>query len=123
MPAPASAPIHKNNIRTRRNEIDQLREELQELKEENKRLKHPGTTSLTTILQYPLRSKDINAQPKKKRKTFPFARILTDDEAMAAAKKLEEEKEQEKEEQRRKEERTQKNIDKKLERLKRPSKK
>ena len=63
---PPASPTHKNNIRTHRNEIDQLREELQALKEENKRLKHPGTTIIYRILQYPLQSKDINAQPKKK---------------------------------------------------------
>ena len=113
-PTPAPAPAHKNNVRTRQSEIYQLRKELQALKEENARLKHPGTTSLATILRYPFQSKDINTQPKKKRRTFPFARILTEDEAIAAAKKLEEEKEQKMEDQRRrKEERAQKNIDKK----------
>jgi hypothetical protein len=86
------------------------------LKEENERLKHPGSASLATILKYPIQPlKPItNEEESTRRKSFPFAQLVTGEEAYQILKKKDEE---EKEKRRLIEERKERSLLKQKEKL------
>ena len=60
-------------------QLAEMERRIHELEEENYKLKHPGTASLALILRYPV-MKTKQPEQTKKRKTFPFSRLLTDEE-------------------------------------------
>jgi hypothetical protein len=93
--------------------IRKQREEIILLKEENERLKHPGSASLATILKYPMQPlKPItNEVESTRRKSFPFAQLVTAEEAYKILKKKdEEEKEKRRLIEERKEERKERSL-------------
>jgi hypothetical protein len=108
---------------------------LEELQEELQTFKNPGTTSLRVVLKYPLphtprpqaieeadtdREGQSEIQPqKKRRKTLPFAQILTNEASLKALKEAEEEVVRKAEETRKKkEEAAKKRVLRDLERAK-----
>ena len=75
-------------------EIYALRKENMLLKEELETFKNPGTCALKIALKYPSRAptqtnKSESDQPKK-RKNFPFARLLTNEESLQMLKEIDE---------------------------------
>ncbi|CAG8769755.1 23467_t:CDS:1, partial [Gigaspora rosea] len=88
-----------NEVEFLRSEIEALRIENKMLKEENvlikeelETFKNPGTSPLKLVLKYPTsqrKDQEANGQPKK-RKTLPFARLLTSDQSWQEIKEAEE---------------------------------
>jgi len=118
---PISTPIQPNYSHFTRSSINDLKEEIIALRNENNVLKtqveelntykNPGTCALRLALKYPVsqpqfqnfqaisenKSESENSTlflPRKKRKTLPFARLLTNEESLHQLKRLNEEAEQ-----------------------------
>ncbi|CAG8783178.1 12753_t:CDS:2 [Cetraspora pellucida] len=87
-------------------EIDALNKRVKHLETELELFKNPGISPLRLVLKYPLhhhskQTADLKTdgeqpktqQPKKKRKTMPFAQLLTNEESLRSLREAEEEAE------------------------------
>jgi hypothetical protein len=112
LPQPSAEQQPSKKHTSRNAEIEELKRRVAALEEEVQYLKHPGTSSLATVLRYPLQKAVTDESKPRRAKTFTFSRILTDEEAMAESRALEEEEKKKTEDkQKKKELRMQKQVE------------
>ena len=98
-----SNPVASSSLfQTRAKELQTLKTENEQLKEELETYKNPGTCSLRSVLKYPSSRKhplieapslenQTESLCKKKRKTLPFAQLLTNEESWRELERINEE--------------------------------